>query len=157
MKLNLRLISSPSQLSLRRSQAGGPWPLGRRIGAAVVEFAVVAPLLVLLVTGMLEFGRMVMVQQVLTNASREGARAAIVGNTTTGEVEEVVADYTTAGGIPSVTTNITPDPPNTAAYGDPVSVTVSVPFSSTSWVPSPFFLGSTTLSATSVMRRESLD
>lgn len=43
-------------------------------GAAAVEFAAVAPIFVLLLFGMLEFGRMVMVQQILTNATREGAR-----------------------------------------------------------------------------------
>ena len=47
-----------------------------RTGAAVIEFAVIGPLLVLLILGVIEFGRMVMVQQILTNASREGARRA---------------------------------------------------------------------------------
>ena len=42
-------------------------------GVAAVEFALVAPLFLLFLFGMIEFGRMVMVQQVLTNASREGA------------------------------------------------------------------------------------
>ena len=50
----------------------------KKRGAAVVEFAIVAPLFILLVFGMIEFGRMVMVQQVLTNASREGARLAVL-------------------------------------------------------------------------------
>ncbi|HRX81016.1 MAG TPA: TadE/TadG family type IV pilus assembly protein, partial [Pirellulaceae bacterium] len=36
-------------------------------GAAAVEFAVVAPIFVLLLFGMIEYGRMVMVQQMLTN------------------------------------------------------------------------------------------
>ncbi len=42
-----------------------------RRGAAAVEFAIVAPVFFLLVFGMIEYGRMVMVQQVITNASRE--------------------------------------------------------------------------------------
>ena len=33
----------------------------------------------LMVFGMIEFGRAIMVQQVLTNASREGARVAVLG------------------------------------------------------------------------------
>ena len=45
-----------------------------RLAAAAVEFAVVAPVFLLLVFGMIEYGRMVMVYQILTNASREGAR-----------------------------------------------------------------------------------
>ncbi len=47
-------------------------------GAAVVEFAIVLPLLVLLFCGMIEFGLLFYNKQVITNASREGARAGII-------------------------------------------------------------------------------
>ncbi len=47
-----------------------------RRGTAAVEFALVAPVFFLLVFGMIEYGRMVMVQQVITNASREGRASA---------------------------------------------------------------------------------
>ncbi|MGB6041722.1 MAG: TadE family protein, partial [Pirellulales bacterium] len=50
----------------------------KRRGVAAVEFALVAPLFVLMVMGMIEVGRAIMVQQVLTNASREGARRAVL-------------------------------------------------------------------------------
>ena len=43
-----------------------------RRGVATVEFAIVAPLFFLLVLGCIEFGRALMVQQMLTNASRVG-------------------------------------------------------------------------------------
>ena len=46
-------------------------------GAAVVEFAIVLPLLVLMVIGICEFGLLWYNSQVIINASREGARAAI--------------------------------------------------------------------------------
>jgi uncharacterized protein (UPF0333 family) len=46
-------------------------------GAAAVEFAIVAPLLVLLFMGAIEFGLLYYNKQVITNASREGARAGI--------------------------------------------------------------------------------
>ncbi len=46
-------------------------------GAAAVEFAIVLPLLVLFFCGMIEFGLLFYNKQVITNASREGARAAI--------------------------------------------------------------------------------
>ena len=51
-----------------------------RRGAAVTEFAIVAPVFFMMVIGFIEFGRALMVQQVLINASRVGARMA----TTTG-------------------------------------------------------------------------
>ena len=47
-------------------------------GAALVEFAIVVPLLILLATGIGEFGLVLYNKQVITNASREGARAGIV-------------------------------------------------------------------------------
>ena len=128
----------------------------KRKGAAVVEFAIVAPVFFLMIFGMIEYGRMVMVQQVLTNASREGARQAVLDGSTTTQVSTVVTDYLSSSSITGATVTVTPDPPGNAAFGDPVTVTVSVPFSQVSWLPSPMFLGGTTMSATTVMRRESL-
>ena len=47
-------------------------------GASAVEFAIVLPVLVLLIFGCIEFGLLLYNKQVITNASREGARAGIV-------------------------------------------------------------------------------
>lgn len=127
-----------------------------RRGAAVVEFAVVAPVFFLLVFGMIEYGRMVMVQQVLTNASREGARVGVLDSSTTSDVTMVVNRYLESGGVRGADITVTPNPPNSAGYGAPVTVAVSVGFDQVSWLPSPMFLGGRTLSATSVMRRETL-
>ncbi len=126
-------------------------------GAAAVEFAVVAPIFVLLLFGMIEYGRMVMVQQMLTNATREGARRAVVDGTTVDSVKTTVKDYLTSGNITVNDNEITVNPdPTTAASGDPVTVSMTLPFSRVSWLPSPMFLGSANMTATSVMRRESV-
>ena len=53
-----------------------------RKGTAAVEFALVAPLLCVMILGMLEIGRALQVQQALTNAVREGCRG-YCDNTTT--------------------------------------------------------------------------
>ena len=50
---------------------------GRR-GQALVEFAMVMPLLLLLLVGLIEFGRAWNLHQVVTDASREGARHAVL-------------------------------------------------------------------------------
>jgi Flp pilus assembly protein TadG len=126
----------------------------RRRGAAIVEFAVVAPIFFVLVLGIIEFGRMVMVQQIITNAAREGARIAVLSNATTSQVTTAVTNYLSAGGVTGATTTVNPDPPSTATYGSSVTVTVTVPFSSVSWTPSPFFLGQVSLNAQCVMRTE---
>lgn len=128
----------------------------RRTGAAVVELAVVLPLFVLLVFGTIEFGRMVMVQQILTNAAREGARSAVLDGSTTADVTTAVSNYLSASAVSGATVTVSPDPPSSAPYGASVTVTVSVPFSSVSWLPSPMYLGDKTLQAQCTMRRETV-
>jgi len=126
-----------------------------RRGAAVVEFAVVAPIFLTLIGGTIELGRAIVVVQILTNASRDGARVAGYSTTTsTSTVTGSVNTYLSNEGITGATTVVSPSPPSSAAIGSPVSVTVSIPYASVSWLPKPFFLGGKTLSATSVMCRE---
>lgn len=129
-----------------------------RRAAAAVEFAIVAPVFFLLIFGMIEYGRMVMVQQVITNASREGARVAVLDGATVAEINTTVNDFLTSASINAASTTVTvaPNPPSNAEFGDPITVTVSVPFGQVSWLPSPMYLGETTLTATTVMRRESV-
>jgi len=130
----------------------------KRLGAAVVEFAVVAPVFFLLVFGMLEFGRMVMVQQVLTNASREGARAAVLDGATASSVTNQVTSYLANSSISgsNLTVTVDPSPPNSAAAGEAVTVTISIPFRQVSWLPTPMFIGSKQMTAATSMRRESV-
>ena len=115
----------------------------------------VAPVFFLLVFGMIEYGRMVMVQQVITNASREGARRAILDGASATDVTQVVNNYLQSGSISGATIAINPADPSAAVNGAPISVTVRVGFDQVSWLPSPMFLGEANLTATTVMRRES--
>ena len=126
----------------------------RRRGATVVEFAVVAPLLFLFIFAMIEFGRLVMVEQILTNAAREGARRGILEQSTAAEVETIVSDYLTESSIAGATVSVSPGNFHQVGFGDPVTVTVSVPYGQVSWLPTPRFLGGTNLTAQSVMRGE---
>lgn len=76
---------------------------GREKGSVAVEMAVIAPLLVLMVAGILDLGLLYWEQEVLTNAAREGARAGaraitdLTGNgraqKTTTEVRTIVQSY----------------------------------------------------------------
>jgi Flp pilus assembly protein TadG len=127
-----------------------------RRGAAAVEFAIVAPLFFLLVVGFIELGRALMVQQVLTNASRVGVREAIALHTSTSQVETLVTEYAEGASLSGLTIAVTPNPA-TASAGDEMTVAVSVPYSNISWVPSPWFMGGATLEASSVMRKEGFE
>lgn len=65
-------------------------------GAAVVEFAVVLPLLLLILFGIIEFTILLFDKALLTNASREGARAGIVfasPRVPDADIQDVVANY----------------------------------------------------------------
>jgi Flp pilus assembly protein TadG len=109
-----------------------------------------------MVFGMIEFGRMVMVQQIITNASREGARMAVLDGATTASVRTAVQNYLQGATVGNAQVAVNPDPPSSAGYGEPVTVTVSVNFNQVSWLPSPMFLGGRALSAATVMRRETV-
>ena len=130
--------------------------LVNRCGAAAVEFAIVAPVFFLLVIGMIEVGRAMMVQQVLINASRVGARQAVTAGATSSAVQTAVKDYATSVAVPSVSVSVTPDPA-AAKSGDTMTVTTSVNYNNVSWLASPWFLGRKTLTSTSKMRKEGFD
>ncbi|MCS7239295.1 MAG: pilus assembly protein [Thermoguttaceae bacterium] len=148
---------NPTKVLVKRGRSDGGQPSHfRRTGAAVVEFAIVAPVFFLFVIGIIEFGRMVMVQQVITNASREGARIAVLDGSTGQEVRARAQAILVPAGVRNAQIIIEPDPPSSAAAGAPVSVTVSVRFRDVSWLPTPIFLGNITLQATTVMRRETI-
>ncbi len=129
-----------------------------RRGSAVVEFAIVAPVFFAFTLGMIEVGRAVMVQQILTTASREGARQAVLDGATQSAVTTFVTSYLTSASVSSggATVAFNPSLPTASGYTGPVTVTVSVPFSQVTWSPSPIFLKGTTLTASTTMQREGI-
>jgi len=129
-----------------------------RGGAAAVEFALVAPVFFGFTLGMLEVGRGVMVQQILTSASREGCRQAVLDGATTSAVTSFITSYLSSASVPSAgaSVNISPSLPTAAGYSGAVTVTVSIPFNQVNWGPTPIFLGGKTLTSTTVMKREGI-
>lgn len=74
-----------------------------RLGQAAVEIALIMPLLLVLLLGIVEFGEAWNVKQVVTEAAREGARRAVVPD---GSIDQDSVDATIIGalglaGIPS--------------------------------------------------------
>ncbi len=103
-------------------------------GAAVVEFAIVLPLLVLLVFGIVEFAIAYNRQQGLHAAAREGARVAALPQTTTSDVvsrvHSALQGVLSPSDINNVTVTVTPSgtqPCNNAAPGTHVVVSVTAP------------------------------
>ena len=65
-------------------------------GATVVEFAIVVPLVVVFIFGIIEFSLLLYNKAMITNVSREGARAGIVFATTRpseADIQAVVSSY----------------------------------------------------------------
>jgi len=62
-------------------------------GVAAVELAICLPILMLLIFGSIEFELLFYNKQVITNASREGARAGIVEGTVNADIIQIVENY----------------------------------------------------------------
>ena len=128
-----------------------------RRGTAAVEFALVAPVFLLFLMGIMEFGRVMMVQNVLITAAREGARAAIISGATATSVQQKAASYATTCGVTGTTVTVSPANLSQATTTTPIKVTVSVNFNNVSWLPAPWFLKNTTLAGATSMRLEGID
>lgn len=128
--------------------------LNRR-GAAVVEFAVVAPLMIMMTVGMMEVGRLVMVKQIMVNASREGARQSVLPGSTNASVASYVTQQLQGSSINGATVTITPSNLSAAKAGTSVTVSIAVSSKSISWLPKPMFSLNETIEAATTMRKES--
>ena len=130
-------------------------------GATAVEFAIVFPLLILLMFGIIEFSVILYDKAMITNASREGARAGIItrspGRLTDAEIQAVVQYYC---GLYLVSFKSGAAPVTTVArtgstFGSDLSVTVTYTYS---FLALPQFVtglvGPMNLTARTVMKME---
>ena len=68
-------------------------------GAELIEMALVLPLLLLIIMGIIDFGFMFREMNVVTNAAREGARTGILPDYDDADIQARVQQYMTAAGI----------------------------------------------------------
>lgn len=134
-------------------------------GVALVEFALVAPLLLVILFGMLDFGRTFNYWIDATHLANEGARWAVVNKNpaSSGSLQNYVQEQADTDELRNGGSSAVPDAleicitfPNGATVGNPVRVTASVTYN---WLPflSEQALGgltSTTVSSSSTMRLE---
>lgn len=118
----------------------------------IVEFAVLLPILLTIVFGIIEFGYMFFVRQTLINAAREGARLAVVLIDEENREEIVLARVglvLQAGAVQSELCTITYEtqPPPIASH----QVTVSIPYSEVSLVGGWFGMDNFPLGASCMM------
>ena len=121
-------------------------------GQSLVEFALVVPLLLLLVVGIFEFGRAWMTKNIMTGAAREAARVAVVSGVNWKAYGEARGNDVLAN-LPSSTCIITD---GTDAHGNPLKIaTVTYVYNFLTIVNLlPGFPNSITLTSTTTMRTE---
>lgn len=110
-------------------------PLQKSAGQALVEFAFVLPVLLLLMVAIVDFGIIFYTQMTVTNAAWEGARAgATIVDPSQGDLEIIGAVQAAAYGLDISRLSIDIDPaqdqsprdqPYPAPRGAPLTVTVS--------------------------------
>ncbi len=113
-------------------------------GAAAVEFALVLPILVLIICGVVDFGRAYNANLTLTHAAREGARVWALGGT--GE------ETTTAATNAAVGLTVTSVATTACTFGSATTVTVTADFSYITPLIADLSPGLTSLSSNGVMR-----
>ncbi len=127
-----------------------------RRGATAVEFAICAPILLMIVFGVIEFGRALMIQNALTSAAREGCRKATLA--TTHDVNQVTAaaERQVAIAAPKGKCSVSCSPSSLGSIqpGTPLTVTVDVNYSDVSWVPKSVLPSGLKLQGKAVQIRE---
>ena len=131
----------------------------KRRGATVVEMAVVAPVFFILVFAMIEFNRVMMVRQALTDSARAGCRTAILATTQDVQrAEDAVRDYmapfvSSANDASVCRVTFSPSDLSVIERGTEITATVNVDCADVSWI----FLGymeNKTLQSEAKMNRE---
>jgi Flp pilus assembly protein TadG len=74
-------------------------------GQNLVEFALLLPLLLLFILGIVEFGVAIFAYNTVANAAREGARVGVIRSASESDVEQAVIERT--GGLDLTSANIT--------------------------------------------------
>ena len=126
----------------------------RRRGAAVVEFAVVLPLLLTVLFGIIEYGWVFMVRQTLQTAAREGCRLAVLQTSVSPytNVLRRVSDVMAPTGLNTYSVTM-----SHATSSDPVeTVTITIPYNDVSLMGGFFGTHNYDLGGTCTMRKEGM-
>jgi Flp pilus assembly protein TadG len=130
-------------------------------GAELIEFALVLPLLVFIIAGIVDFGMMFRTYEAVTNAAREGARVGVLpGYEDPLDVEARVDAYLAASGLTGTSTTTAPIVTVATPAGTFTARSVNVQYVyefAVLGAAAPLFggnFGTITLNAVSVMRTE---
>ena len=126
--------------------------LRNRRGAAIVEFAVVAPLFVAILLGTIEACSMVFLRQSVEMAAYEAARVAIVNQTKSDQVQQAAKNVLDSRKVKDYAIKITPSDFQGAPYGSFIQIEVTAPCSSNSLLPVMYYGGSNVVGQVEMMK-----
>lgn len=110
-----------------------------RKGAAVVEFAVCLPLIVLIMLGSIEAANMLFLRQALVQASYEGAKAAVKPESDNATVTLIANQVAEGRRLSGFTIETTPADVSSVPQGDLIRVRASAPVNSNSFISGTVF------------------
>jgi uncharacterized protein (UPF0333 family) len=125
----------------------------QRKGAAVVEFAVCIPVIMVIVFGAIEAASLLFLRQALIQSAYEGVKVAVKANAENGDAVAAAEAVAAGRRIENLTIIFDPEDITSASKGEMIRVRVSAPGDSNSLVPfGP--LGNRQISADAVMVKE---
>ncbi len=128
-----------------------PKPHQRR-GAALVEFAIIVPFLLLMLVGSIEIGRGITMRHAISEAARAGARVySLQTQKTEQDARNTVATIMTNAGLKDYTISFSPNPNPDIKQLDPLTVTVTADFEKANWYHTPWFFKGKSISSQCVM------
>ena len=128
----------------------------RRRGAEVLEAALVLPIVLLLVSGMVEFAYFFHLQHNLTSAAREGARAGVPFGAGNADVDTAIDKVMNSVGLKKgdFDVSVTPGDVLNASAGSDVTVTISAKWSKVGISLFGLIKGDQLVKGSVVMRKE---
>lgn len=120
-----------------------------------MEFAVVLPILLSFLFGIMEFGRIMMVSHTLNNAARAGARIAVLPGANNASVLNAINQELSGCGLSLDEYELSPSDVSGAGRDEPITVTIRINYESIGLVTGFFpMFNDTQLVGTVVMRKE---
>jgi len=107
----------------------------KRRGAAVVEFAVCLPIIILIVFGSIEASSLLFLRQALVQASYEGVKTAVKREGTAELGIAAATDVCNGRSLENFTIELEPSDLSSVERGQPVTITVSAPGEENSLFP----------------------
>ena len=127
---------------------------GERAGTAAIEFAIVAPILFLLLFAVLEFWRINMIRHVAHQAAYQASRDGVIPGVAAATLQQTAHDVMAAIGTSGTIVDV--DPPVIEDSTELITVIVRVPLVANAWII-PHFFATQEIVGRSTLRRESIE